>query len=123
MDVGRTVVAHSLQVIPLEHVQREQFRRSLTGRTILINLIASIIGKDRLLNLSRGRGRGFLGGPAGRWLQRPFPSPSQRGLCKTGGGGPAGGNAGPCSRFVFPFRQVFSGGEPGRNCEDIARVW
>ena len=51
VNIVRAVVAQLFQVIAFKNSQREQFSRSLTGGSILVDLISVVIDRDRLFNL------------------------------------------------------------------------
>src|SRR4030095_8443138 len=49
VDVGCRIMAHALEVIPLQDAERKKFRRALARRRILVDEITAIIESDGLL--------------------------------------------------------------------------
>ena len=60
VDIVGAVMAHRFQVIAFENPQREQLRRSLTRRSVLVDLKPAIINRDRLFDLSGIAGKVFV---------------------------------------------------------------
>ena len=60
MDIFRAVMFHGFQVVSFQHIQRDEFRRTLTGRRVLVDLITTIINKDRLLQFGCVIGEIFI---------------------------------------------------------------